>query len=136
MPDNPFPSYFIYDNDGEAEFWFENAGPNGFYLTQSGTRIVFNNTATIPAYAGIIHRVNGTTAPFDVTSIQDSIYIPVGAKAFIRFYQPTDQPCTSPASCGTIIPPGTYQTNVWVSAYDDQGTIFSKTFELGNVIVQ
>ena len=130
-PDTPFPSYYTYDNDNEADIFVTNSGNDGIYFVHSYTRINFNGTNG--AYAGLIHRVNGTTAAFDVDSTQDSIYIPAGSKAELFFYIPTDQPATTVT--GTVIPPGIYRTAIWLHGYTDQGETFSMSVVLGSVNV-
>jgi len=130
-PDTPFPSYFTYDNDNEVDIFVTNSGNDGIYFIHSYTRINFNGTNG--AYAGLIHRVNGTTAAFDVDSTSDSIYIPAGSKAELFFYIPTDQPSTTAA--GTIIPPGIYRTAIWLHGYTDQGETFQRSIVLGSVNV-
>ncbi|MEE8180447.1 MAG: hypothetical protein V3T67_01265, partial [Nitrosopumilaceae archaeon] len=130
-PDNPFASYLNYDNDNEPDMFVTNSGNDGIYFVHSYTRINFNGTNG--AYAGLIHRVNGTTAAFDVDSTKDSIYIPAGEKAELFFYIPTDQPSTT--SAGTVIPPGIYRTAIWLHGYTDQGETFSTSVVLGTVNV-
>jgi len=130
-PDTPFPSYYNYDNDNEADIFVTNSGNDGIYFIHSYTRINFNGTNG--AYAGLIHSINGTTAAFDVDSTSDSIYIPAGSKAELFFYIPTDQPSTT--SAGTVIPPGIYRAAIWLHGYTDQGETFSMSVVLGSVNV-
>jgi len=43
MPNNPFPSYIVYDPDDEMELYVNNVGDDGIYFTYSGTRLSFFN---------------------------------------------------------------------------------------------
>jgi len=130
-PDKAFPSYFTYDNDFEADIFITNSGNDGIYFIHTGTRIAFNGTNG--AYAGLIHSVNGTAPAFAVDNTKDSIYIPVGSKAELFFYIPTDQPSTT--ALGTTILPGIYRTAIWLHGYTDQGETFQRTVVLGSVNV-
>jgi len=130
-PDAPFTSYFTYNNMNEINVIITNSGNDGIYFIYTGTRFNFNGTNG--AYAGLIHRVNGTTAAFDVDSTSDSIYIPAGEKSELFFYIPTDQPSTT--SAGTVIPPGIYRAAIWLHGYTDQGETFRKSIVLGSVNV-
>ena len=134
-PSIPFPSYWIYDNDDKVEFWFLNLGPNGIWLQYQGTRVIFNDNDSDTSYAGLVRRVNGTTGEFNVDADKDSLFIPVGSKAFIRFWEPTTVPSNNPPGSGALIPPGFYKTSVWLSAYDDAGETFSRSISLGTVEV-
>jgi len=136
LPSIPFPTYWIYDNADEVEFWFFNAGPNGIWLQYQGTRIVFDDNASDTSYGGLVRRVNGTSGQFDVNEDRDSLFIPVNSKAFIRFWQPTTVPSNNPSGNGVLIPPGLYTTTVWLAAYDDTGESFSRSINLGTVQVQ
>ena len=135
-PDNPFPSYYTYDRDNEFDIIVSNTGDDGIYLVYQGTRANFNGTAG--SYAGLIHRVNGTSSPstFDVYQDRDSIYIPSGQKARLIFYQPTDHPSTQTGPVlGTWIPAGQYRVSIWLQGYSDQGETFTRSVILGTVNV-
>jgi hypothetical protein len=135
IPDKSFPSYFIHDNDNEINTFVSFAGTSGIYMTVKGTRIAFNGTAGEGSFAAMIKGVNGTSATYDVLSTKDSIYIPVGSKAQLFFYMPTDHPSVQPPTEGTVIIPGNYDASVWLHGYTDLGETFSKTIKLGTVLV-
>jgi len=131
-PDNPFSSYFIYDNDFDVEVWITNTGANGIYFIQQGTRISLNGTNG--AYAAMIKSVNGTGPLYQMSYDRDSLYIPIASKVKIYFHPPTDHPSVTPI-VGTRIPAGTYTATTWLEGYDDQGESFARSVKLGSVLV-
>ncbi|HEY8109245.1 MAG TPA: LamG-like jellyroll fold domain-containing protein [Candidatus Nitrosotenuis sp.] len=129
-PDNPFHSYFSHDRDNEVQFFVSNSGPNGMWMTYQGTRVAFDTLSGTTSYAGLIHTVNGTTV--DVNT--DSIYVPVGAVADMRFYRPQTIPKT-PETPANVIPTGTYQMYVFINGYDETGKVFLRTLSVGLIQV-
>lgn len=136
-PDNPFPSYVVYDNDDEMELFVNNTGEDGIYFVFPGTRLSFYSE-TLGSYASLVHYVNGTSAPYAVDVDKDSIYIPTGESAQIFFFaHPSNHPCAG-SNCqnADFIPPGVYSMAAWVNGYSDQGETFGRTVQLGTVTVQ
>lgn len=129
-PDNQFSSYFSHDRDNEVQFFVSNSGPNGMWMNYQGTRVAFNALSEGTSYAGLIHTVNGTTV--DVNT--DSVYIPIGAVADMRFYRPQTIPKT-PETPANVIPAGTYNMYVFINGYDDTGKSFLRTISVGLIQV-
>jgi len=132
-PSNPFPSYYIYDNDVELDIWISNTGTDGIYYIAQGTRANFENDNG--SYAGLIHYINGTSSTYVVDENQDSIFVDSGELARMYFYIPTDHPSSNGTPLGTIIPPDDYRLSIWVQGYSDQGETFSRSVILGTVTV-
>jgi len=137
MPDNPFTSYIVYDNDNQMKLIVNNIGSDGVYLVYPGTRLVFDGT--LGSYSSLIQYVNGTDPSYVVDITKDSIYIPAGEMAEMHFFiGPTDHPCNDVGSSCTdanIIPAGDYRGAVWINGYSDQGETFGRSVILGNVLV-
>ena len=138
MPNNPFSSYIVYDNNDQLELFVNNIGDDGIFFIYSGTRISFDGVGG--SYASLIRYVNGTTASYQVDIDSDSIYIPTGESAHLYFFSgPTNHPCQAAGtSCqnANIIPAGDYRVAAWINGYSDQGETFGRSVVLGNVIVQ
>jgi len=135
-PNPAFPSYYTYDNDFEFDVLVSNTGEDGIFFVYQGTRTNFNGT--LGSYAGLIHRVNGTSSPgiYDLDENQDSIYIPSGDTARLVFYQPTDHPSdNNPSITGVLVPAGQFRVSIWLQGYSDQGETFTRSVILGTVNV-
>ncbi len=129
-PDNPFPSYFSHDRDNEVQFFVSNSGTSGMWMTYQGTRVTFDTISGTTSYAGLIHNVNGSNV--DVNT--DSILIPAGQIADMRFYRPQTIPKT-PEVPANVIPTGTYNMYVFINGYDEMGKSFLRTFSVGLIQV-
>ena len=131
FPSIAFPSYYVHDNDDEFRIFVTNTGEDGVFFTYQGTRINFNGTNG--AYAGLIKSVNGTSGENLLSQDRDSIYIPSGENAEMWFHEATNIPSTTES--GTLMPPGSYRTTIWINGYSDQGETFSRSVVVGSVTV-
>jgi hypothetical protein len=145
-PDNTFPNYLKYDPTDELILYVNNNGEDGIFFIYSGTRVSFvdNNVS----FASQIHYVNATIDPpdpeFAVDVDSDSIYIPSGDKAELRFYaEPSNHPCQAKGTTciggdpnGMVIPDGQYRMAAWINGYSDQGEDFGRSVVLGYIIVE
>jgi len=73
-PDNPFPSYLVYDKTTPLELFINNIGDDGIFFIYSGTRLSFDGDTG--SYASLIRYINGTSGGYQVDINRDSIYIP------------------------------------------------------------
>lgn len=141
-PDEPFPSYWVYDKSNKLLVPIYNVGPYGSWFVYQGTRAVFDSPTGTTSYAAIICSVNMTSADyctsstsFIVSEHRDSIFIPVGAIANIYFYEVQDRPDANNAG-GNLIPAGEYDMYVFIDGYDETGAKFMRQVEMGRVRVQ
>ena len=131
-PDNPFPTYYVYDTDDDFRIYVANTGNDGIFFTYQGTRVNFDGTGG--SYASLIYGINGTSNPYLLNEDRDSLYIPAGELAELFFYDhPTNIPSIN--SDGTEIPSGPYSTTVWANGYSDQGETFTRSIVIGSVTV-
>jgi len=128
FPDNPFPSYVIYDQDDRLVVFIINSGDDGIFIIYSKTRTGFDGANG--SYSGFIRNVNNTNIDED----HDSIFIPPGFAAELEFEKSTDEPCRN-GDCGTRIPPGDYRLALYVNGYSDRGETFGRTVIIGTVTV-
>lgn len=124
----PFPSYYTVAHNAQVTFTASNAGPNGFWLTYGGTRVIFQAvTNSTASYAGVIQKANNT----NVNSAQDSMFLQVGNKAVIQFTQAS----TIPGGPGPNLTPGSFRMYVSITGYDNTGAVISRVFYIGVVRV-
>ncbi len=128
-PDNPFPTYYVHDNDDEFKVFVSNTGVDGIFMTYQGTRVNFNGTNG--AFAGIVDSVNGTSGDYVLSEDRDSIHIPAGELGEVWFHQATDIPSNDES--GTKPSPGLYTTTVWIQGYSDRGETFTRSVVIGTV---
>jgi len=137
FPDNPFPSYYVYKQNDEFRIFIANSGTDGIFLIYQGTRVNFNGTNG--SYAGLIHSINGTGTSCSecewwfLSEDRDSLHIAPGEVAETWFHESTNIPSVDES--GTLIPPGSYRTTVWVNGYSDQGETFTRSVVIGLVNV-
>jgi len=125
-----FASYLVLDNDDEPNLFVINSGSYGSWLSFFGTRLIFDDLQSDTSYAGIIKAVNGTT----VDANTDSMFLGKGKVIEIDFHKAKSTPDVNPGQTN-LIPPGNYQTTVFINGYDETGQVFLSTITLGNVIV-
>ena len=134
IPDFPFPSYFTYDHTKQLTFTASNAGPNGLWLTFSGTRAIFQSltNTTASSYATVITKGNNS----NIDTNTDSPYMKVGAKLNLIFNFAYSIPSTGGVPPGaTQITVGHYRMFVAVTGYDTAGNTLSRVFYVGIVKV-
>ncbi len=126
----PFAGYIVLDNDDEPNLFIINTGQYGSWLSFFSTRLVFNDLQSDMSYAGIIKSVNGTT----VDTNSDSMFLGTGKIAELDFHKAKSTPDVNPSQTN-LIPPGNYQTSVFINGYDETGQVFLQTITLGNIVV-
>ena len=143
-PDEPFPSYWIYDKSNRLTVSIYNVGPYGSWFVYQGTRAVFDSPTGGTSYAAVICSVNSTesdpcstaagNSAWRVMEDRDSIFIPVGAIGQIYFWTVQDRPDRD-LTGGTTIPAGEYDMYVFIDGYDERGDKFLRNLEMGRVKV-
>jgi hypothetical protein len=143
-PISSFGAYFSYSKSAPLKVITYNGGPYGSWFLYQGTRAVFNNLSDNTAYAGIICSVNSTQSDpcstgsgnnnWMVSEHRDSIFVPVGAKAIMYFWEIQDRPDRNQAG-GSIIPNGDYHLYIFISGYDEVGKTFLRQMDIGRVRV-
>ena len=132
MPDAPFPSYFIYDNDNDPTVNVFNTGPYGSWLTFL-TRITFDDINSDNSFSAHIKDVAGTSMNQGLA--RDSPLLKVGQTYTVTFHKPESIPDSTNNQGSNIIIPGQYKLYVFFSGHDEQGNIFLRTVYLGPVKV-
>lgn len=131
IPDFPFPSYFTYDHTKTLTFTVSNAGPNGIWITYSGTRAIFQSlTNATGSFAGLVTKGNST----QIDTNTDGAFMKVGAKLNLQFTTPTNIPSINGVGAQTITT-GNYRMYVSVSGYDSAGNTLNRVFYIGPVKV-
>jgi len=126
IPD--WPTFTSFDRTEDVQYLAQNSGPDGAYFTYQGTRLLVTSTDGTESWAGVVKTVNGVAVSAD----QDSEYIPDQGLAEITFSPVSDPPQISPSD-GEIVPVGQYNAAVFLSGYDDEGEVFSRTINIGTV---
>jgi len=126
-PDD-WPTFTSFDRTEDVIYRAQNSGPDGAYFTYAGTRLLVTTVDGTESWAGVVKEVNGVT----VSTTQDSEYIPDQGMAEITFSPVSDPPQTNPSD-GEIVPVGQYNAAVFLSGYDDEGEVFSRTINIGTV---
>lgn len=138
QPNVPFPSYFTFSHsNSQISFTVSNSGPNGLWVTLSGTRIICQTMIGGNSYAGLLWAVNGTGNPISQNMFPDtdSLYIPLNAKANLLFNQLSSIPQQGGIPKGTTIVAGHYRMYAAIIGYDDSGAQITKNFYVGVVNV-
>jgi len=113
-----------------VEFFAYNSGEEGAWFTYQGTRIVFNGTNG--NYSGLVYKIDGTT----MTINSDSPYVARNSEVDIDFYPPQAIPINDiPPTDNEKVIPGIYDVTVFLNGYDDDGTIFLRSIDLGTITV-
>ncbi|MBI3842609.1 MAG: LamG domain-containing protein, partial [Thaumarchaeota archaeon] len=127
-PSSPFSAYYIFDSgtsSGTVNIY--NSGPHNAFISFL-SRITYTSLDGSLSYGAIINKINSTS----ISSSQDSPLIKTAHTQIATYAKPTDIP-GSPS--GNNITPGKYRMYVFLSGYDDTGTIFLKTIYVGVVRV-
>jgi len=136
LPSNQnLPVFHVWNNDDlKVQFYAFSSGNEGSWLTNQGTRIIFNGTAG--NYAGLVDTVSygGDTVTLDTD--EDSPFIPRDESADIVFWPPQKTPNKAqPADDDDRIDAGAYEVTVFLNGYDEDGSIFLRSIDLGIVTV-
>ncbi len=136
QPNVPFPSYFTFSSGNSVVvFTVSNSGPNGLWISMTGTRLVCQTmTPGGNSYAAIIQLVNATTLAPDA----DSLFIPLNNKVLLTFNQLSTVPMQNLGHSqlkGNAIVAGHYRMYAAILGYDDSGAQITKNFYIGVVNV-
>jgi len=125
------PAFYMWDQDLPlVEFFAYNSGEEGAWFTYQGTRIVFNGTNG--NYSGLVYKIDGTT----MTINSDSPYVARNSEVDIDFYPPQAIPINAiPPTDNEKVIPGIYDVTVFLNGYDEDGTIFLRSIDLGTITV-
>lgn len=138
---NPFPSFY-YNLDGK-DFWLSiaNAGPLHFFI-DADTRAVFRNVSTNDTYASLVIEANRTntkkiSANTEPSDGRDVRLLQPNYAIDLHFSTPSTVPtrATGTSNEGTRPPPGTYDLNVLLSGYDQNGGKLIKIMYFGRVTI-
>jgi hypothetical protein len=133
-PPEDIPSYATHDQDDKIDFFITNNGIDGIWLTNQGTRIVFNGTNG--NYAGLIDTVEDSAPTIKTLSAtQDSPFIDSGENAEVIFWHAQESPAKSQPGAPERIPPGNYVVTIFLSGYSEDGDIFVRSMNMGTVQV-
>jgi len=125
------PAFYTWDQDFLlVEFFAYSSGEEGSWLTYQGTRIVFNGTNG--NYSGLVYQIDGE----DMTINSDSPFIARNSDVDIDFYPPQAAPINGvPPTDNEKVIPGIYTVTVFLNGYNEDGTIFLRTINLGTITV-
>jgi hypothetical protein len=136
QPAEPLPVYFNLIQSQKVAYFAYNTGDEGAWFTYQGTRIVFNATDTTGHYTGIVDSVwNGVDDLVHLSATQDGPFIDKDATADIVFWQPQKAPQAAIPDPADYIPVGTYDVTVYVNGYDEDGTVFVQSLDIGTILV-
>ena len=131
--DPDLPGFNVHDNDNKVTFFAFNGIGNGVWFTYQGTRIVFNGTGG--HFTGIVDTVNNGIVTATLDSNTDSPFIDEVMPADVVFWHPQNIPTASQPADSEKIPPGTYDVKVYLNGYDELGTVFIRSIDVGSIKV-
>lgn len=135
---NPFPSFY-FNLDGK-DFWISvvNAGPLHFFIT-ADTRAIFRNVNTNATYGSILIEVNrtNTVAIHQDNNIRDVLLVQPNNAKELHFSTPATIPTrnTGTNNEGARPTPGTYDLNILLEGYDQNGGKLIKILYFGRVTI-
>lgn len=132
--DDPWPSYYILDNDDKPQVSVYNQGPYSSWISYL-TRLAFDDITSTDAYAGHINEACGSSMDNAGNIRKDSPLIKVGVTCLLKFEQPRNPPDAQASGITNLIPPGQYRVNIFLSGYDETGRIFLRTTYVGVIRV-
>ena len=125
------PAFYFWDQDDPlVEFFVYSSGDEGSWLTYQGTRIVFNGTNG--NYSGLVYQIDGE----DMSINSDSPFVARNSDVDIDFYPPQAAPINGvPPTDNEKVVPGIYNVTVFLNGYNEDGTIFLRSINLGTITV-
>jgi hypothetical protein len=124
------PAFYTWDQDFPlVEFFVYSSGEEGSWLTYQGTRIVFNGTNG--NYSGLVSQIDGVV----MTINSDSPFIARNSDIDIDFYPPQTAPTIVPPGEDEKVIPGIYDVTVFLNGYNEDGSIFLRSINLGTITV-
>ncbi len=124
------PAFYTWDQDYPlVQFFAYSSGDEGSWFTYQGTRIVFNGTNG--NYSGLVYQIDGV----DMTINSDSPFIARNSDIDIDFYPPQAAPTIVPPGEDEKVIPGIYDVTVFLNGYNEDGTIFLRSINLGTITV-
>jgi len=129
------PVFHIWDNDNaKVQFFAYSSGDEGSWFTFQGTRIIFNGTSG--SYAGLVDTISDGTNTVIMGMNTDSPFIAKNNQADVDFWPPQKIPILGapPTEADKVIP-GAYDVTIYFNGYDEDGTIFVLSVNLGTITV-
>ena len=129
------PVFHIWDNDNaKVQFFAYSSGDEGSWFTFQGTRIIFNGTSG--SYAGLVDTISDGTNTVIMGMNTDSPFIAKNNQADVDFWPPQKIPFLGapPTEADKVIP-GAYDVTIYFNGYDEDGTIFVLSVNLGMITV-
>jgi len=134
--DPPWPAYLSFNWDDQVELTIFNEGPEGVWFTFPGTRMVLTTVDKTISYGAMPEEIQIVDPDWEPMSPErDGPYIADQVTAKVKFYALTNPPFIPPLTGGQpdTVPGGDYDAFVFLSGFDEAGTAFLKTVELGTV---
>jgi hypothetical protein len=137
LTDPTWPAFLSFNYDEKVELTIFNQGPEGVWFTFPGTRMVLTTIDKTISYGAMPEEIlilpNVDWEPMDPE--RDGPYIADQVSAKIKFYALTNPPFIPPLQGGQpdTVPGGDFDAFVFLSGFDEAGTAFLKTVELGTV---
>lgn len=120
-PSSPFSAYYIYDSSQTGTVNILNSGPHNAFISYL-SRVTFTSLDSTTSYGGFLTKIGSGS---NIQSKLDGPILKVGQSQAATFTKPADQP--GDLGQGQNIVPGKYRMYIFLSGYDDTGTIFLKT---------
>ena len=86
-------------------------------------------------YTGIVDTVDNGSVVVTLDADTDSPYIDEEIEADITFWHPQNVPTASQPGQSEKIPAGNYDVNIYLNGYDEVGTVFIRSINVGTVEV-
>jgi len=136
-PTDPiWPAFLSFNWDEQVELTIFNQGPEGVWFTFPGTRMVLTTLDKTISYGAMPEEIQiGVEGWEPMYPERDGPYIADQVTAKIKFYALTNPPFIPPLTGGQpeTVPGGDYDAFVFLSGFDEAGTAFLKTVDLGTV---
>lgn len=134
--DPTWPAFLSFNWDDKVELTIFNQGPEGVWFTFPGTRMVLTTLDKSVSYGAMPEEIEIEEEGWEpMYPERDGPYIADQVSAKIKFYALTNPPFIPPLTGGQpeFVPGGDYDAFVFLSGFDEAGTAFLKTVDLGTI---
>jgi len=133
-----WPGFLSFATNAQVTLNVFNNGPDGLWFTFAGTRMVLTTIDGVKSYGAMPTKINNNLASPNnyyntLDSDTDGPYIADQGTASIDFSELHNPPSLNPITPSTLVPAGDYLASIYLSGYDEKGTAFLRTVDLGLV---
>jgi len=128
-----WPGFLSFATTAKVSIDVFNDGPTGIWLQFTGTRMVLTSNDAQVSYGAMPTGGNANGVSFTLTPQDDSVYVPDQGTVQIDFEELHNPPSIPTGGAGTRVVAGDYLASIYLSGYDEAGSAFLRTIDLGVV---